>query len=371
MITRFFITTLAAMLFSLTTWSQMSYTEDGYRIPTEFPTFTFPRDHGSHPDFRIEWWYITGHLHAQNEDRYGFQATFFRYALKPHAAAGSDQFGDEHIYMAHMALSDVDQKEFYHEERLNRDGWDAFCSTEKMEMQNGNWSLVQDAENRIELIATIQEEVQLNLTLDPAQPHVTFGENGLSKKGAETSACSWYITYPRLQITGDVILNNKSIPVKGEAWMDHEISSSQLSKTQVGWDWLSVRFDDHTELMLYILRDEDGNPDPHSKLVWISADGKLSHMGPDDFTWKVLRRWKSPDSQSNYPVETTLSGFRPDGSPYQLHIKPLFDEQELTGELGGIAYWEGACDILENGKAVGEAYMELTGYNESLESQLR
>ena len=362
---------IVTVLSALTAWSEMSYTVDGYRIPTEFPSFTFPRDHGSHPDFRIEWWYITGHLHADNKDRYGFQATFFRYALKPNAEAGSNEFGDEHIYMAHMALSDIEQEAFYHEERLNRDSWDAYCSTEKMDMQNGNWSLSQDDEGRIGLLATIQEEVQLNLTLDPAQPHVTFGEKGLSKKGAEKSACSWYITYPRLQIIGSIILNNKIIDVKGEAWMDHEISSSQLSAKQVGWDWLSVRFKDQTELMLYILRDVDGNPDPHSKLVWISTDGELTHMGPDEFTWTTLRRWKSPDSQSNYPVENTLSGLRPDGSPYQLHIKPLFDEQELTGELGGIAYWEGACDILENGDPVGEAYMELTGYNESLESQLR
>ena len=362
---------IATIIFTLTTWSERSYTDDGYRIPTEYPAFVFPRDHGSHPEFRIEWWYITGHLHAANEDRYGFQATFFRYALKPNAEEGSNQFGDEHIYMAHMALSDIGQEEFYHEERLNRDGWDAYCSTEKMDMQNGNWSLLQDAKDRIGLVATIQEEVQLDLTLDPAQPHVMFGEKGLSKKGAEKSACSWYITYPRLQVVGNIILNNKIIDVKGEAWMDHEISSSQLSEKQVGWDWLSVRFNDQTELMLYILRDVDGNPDPHSKLVWISTDGKLTHMGPDEFTWTTLRRWKSPDSQSNYPVENTLSGLRPDGSPYQLHIKPLFDEQELTGELGGIAYWEGACDVLENGDPIGEAYMELTGYNESLESQLR
>ena len=158
-----------------------------------------------------------GHLHATNEDRYGFQATFFRYALRPNAEEGSNQFGDEHIYMAHMALSDIEQEEFYHEERLNRDGWDAYCSTEKMDMQNGNWSLLQDAEDRIGLVATIQEEVQLDLTLDPAQPHVTFGEKGLSKKGAEKSACSWYITYPRLQVVGNLVLNNKKIDVKGEA----------------------------------------------------------------------------------------------------------------------------------------------------------
>ena len=280
---------IATIIFSLTAWSEMSYTDDGYRIPTEYPSFVFPRDHGSHPEFRIEWWYITGHLHAANKDRYGFQATFFRYALKPNAEEGSNEFGDEHIYMAHMALSDIEQEEFYHEERLNRDGWDAYCSIEKMDMQNGNWTLLQDAEDRIDLVATIQEEVQLNLTLEPAQPHVTFGEKGLSKKGAEQSACSWYITYPRLQVVGNIILNNKTIDIKGEAWMDHEISSSQLSEKQVGWDWLSVRFNDQTELMLYILRDVDGNPDPHSKLVWISNDGILTHMGPDEFTWTTLR----------------------------------------------------------------------------------
>ena len=365
--------TLLALIFSLISVNASSeklYTDDGYRIPTEFPAFQFPRDHGSHPEFRIEWWYITGHLHADNKDRYGFQATFFRYAIKPDADAGSKTFGSEHIFMAHMAFSDINQKGFYHEERLNRDGWDAYCSTNKMDMQNGNWTLTQDESYTMDLSATIQEDVEMRLQLKPAKPHVTFGENGLSTKGADRSACSWYITYPRLQITGEVVLNNKSIPVSGEAWMDHEISSSQLSKTQVGWDWLSVRFDDQTELMLYILRDQNGNPDPHSKLVWITEDGDLTHMGPDDFSWEIVRRWKSPKTNSNYPVETTLSGLRHNGEPFSFSIIPLFDEQELTGELGGIAYWEGACDIAEDGEIIGEAYMELTGYNESLESQL-
>ena len=347
------------------------YTDEGYRIPTEYPKFNFPQDHGSHPEFRIEWWYITGHLTDSDLDRYGFQATFFRYALKPNATAGSSSFGNEHIYMAHMALSDIENKKFYHEERLNRDGWDAFCSTNKMMMQNGNWTLNQSENKTIFLNATIQEDIDLKLTLDPTQPHVIFGENGLSKKGKDPSACSWYITYPRMQVTGNMILNNKIINLKGEAWMDHEISSSQLSKTQVGWDWLSVRFEDESELMLYILRDQDGKPDPYSKLIWINENGQLTHMGPDSFKWKSKRSWYSKKSDSNYPVENTLSGTKPNGEKFELHIVPLFDQQELTGELGGIAYWEGACDIYENNTKTGEAYMELTGYNESLESQLR
>ena len=108
-----------------------------------------------------------------------------------------------------MALSDIEKKKFYHEERLNRDGWDAYCSTNKMMMQNGNWTLNQSENKTIFLNATIQENVDLKLALDPTQPHVIFGEKGLSKKGKDPSACSWYITYPRMQVTGNMILNNK------------------------------------------------------------------------------------------------------------------------------------------------------------------
>jgi predicted secreted hydrolase len=359
------------LILAITHLSLGFYTEDGYKIPTPSPSFTFPRDHGSHPEFRIEWWYITGHLHDENQDHYGFQATFFRYALTPDAGMGSDTFGSEHIFMAHMAVSDIKRRTFYHEERLNRDGWDAFCSTQKMKMRNGNWTLEQYENERMELEATIQEEIALSLNLQPSQPHVLFGENGLSTKGADPSACSWYITYPRIEVEGQMQLDDKLLSVTGEAWMDHEISSSQLSKTQVGWDWLSVRFHDSSEMMLYILRDEQGSPDPHSKLVWIEPDGTLTHMGPEAFSWRTRDTWASVKSGAVYPIRTTLSGSRPNGDPFSFDIEPLFDAQELTGELGGIAYWEGACHIVEQSNVIGEAYMELTGYGESLETQLR
>ena len=47
-------------------------------------TFSFPEDHGPHPTFRTEWWYVTGNLHTEESGhRFGFQLTFFRSALSP------------------------------------------------------------------------------------------------------------------------------------------------------------------------------------------------------------------------------------------------------------------------------------------------
>mgnify|MGYP001819617300 CR=1 FL=1 len=346
-------------------------TEEGYRIPTENHAFAFPRDHGSHPDFRIEWWYITGHLRADSDQRYGFQATFFRYALTTNAPAAGAAFGGDQLFMAHMALTDVDGKRFYHEDRLNRDGWDAAARVGDLDLTNGNWSLRRTAGETMALDASIRSDVQLRFTLEPARPKVIFGENGLSRKGADPSACSWYITFPRLRVAGALELNGQTVPVSGEAWMDHEISSSQLGRDQVGWDWLSARLDDGTELMVYILRDAAGQPDPHSTLAWIDADGRVAQVGPDRFTWSAEGSWTSPDTGATYPIDARLRGERPDGTPFDFVVKPLMREQELVGKLGGISYWEGACDVFEDNQRVGEAYMELTGYGESLAESLK
>ncbi len=346
-------------------------TEEGFRIPSADHTFSFPYDYGSHPEFRIEWWYLTGQLKASAGDRYGFQATFFCYAFRPDAGAGSAGFGTNHLFMAHMALTDETRGRFVHEERFNRDGWDAHATVGDLDLRNGNWTLRRTAGESMELSAGIGADTQLSLTFTPAKPKVFFGENGLSKKGADASACSWYITYPRLKTTGQLELDGKPIEVSGETWMDHEISSSQLSRDQVGWDWLSVRFHDQTELMLYILRDADGNPDPFSTLAWITEEGELHQSGSEDFAWEVLDTWTSPETGATYPVHVKLSGKRPDGTPFSITVRPWMAAQEIHGKLGGISYWEGACDILENGRVTGDAYMELTGYAGELGEALR
>jgi predicted secreted hydrolase len=348
-----------------------SRTAEGFLIPTVNPVFDFPRDHGSHPGYRIEWWYITGHLCDDVAHRYGFQATFFRYAMVSNTSTAIEAFGTNQLYMAHMALTDVKQQKFYHEERLNRDGWDASARTEDLDLKNGNWSLCRTEGETMELQASIQSDIQLQLTLEPTQSKVVFGKDGLSRKGADPSACSWYITFPRLKVSGVLGRNEDTLAVSGEAWMDHEISSSQLGHEQVGWDWLSARLNDGSEIMVYILRDTEGRPDPFSTLAWIDIDGRVHHVGPDRFSWSSDGSWTSPETGAVYPIDVTLRGQRPDGEPFEFKVKPLLRGQELVGQLGGISYWEGACDLVEAGKPIGEAYMELTGYSESLKENLK
>ena len=153
--------------------------------------------------------------------------------------------------------------------------------------------------------------------------------------------------------------------------MDHEISSSQLGHEQVGWDWLSIHLEDESELMVYILRDAAGNPDPFSTLAWIQPNGDLHHMDSSQFSWSSAGSWTSLETGALYPIDVTLRGQRPDGTPFVFAVKPLLRQQELVGKLGGISYWEGACDVFENNQPIGEAYMELTGYQKSLKDDLR
>ncbi len=58
-------------------------------LAAEYPSvtgpcnFNFPRDHASHPDYRIEWWYYTGNMHAEDGARFGIELTFFRVRTVP------------------------------------------------------------------------------------------------------------------------------------------------------------------------------------------------------------------------------------------------------------------------------------------------
>jgi predicted secreted hydrolase len=356
-------------------------TPDGYRIPQPNPAFTFPRDHGSHPEFKIEWWYITGHLFTASNRRFGFEATFFRRALKPPSAHSTSQnknaFGDDQIYLAHIALSDPKTGTFLHEERINRGGWDASAAQDDIDARNGNWSLKRTPDatssESMRLLGSIRGRAAFDLKLSPTKPKVIFGENGLSRKGADPNASSHYITFPRLTAAGELRLDGKTEKVSGLAWMDHEISSSQLDRDQVGWDWASVQLDDGREIMVYIMRTKSGRPDPFSTLAWIGKDGRVRHYGPDKFSWTAKERWRSPTTGAEYPLDITIQAPDPaTGSTTRIRLKPIMPNQELTGRIGGISYWEGACDALdEKGRPIGRAYVELTGYAGSIADRLR
>lgn len=336
-------------------------TEDGFAIPQPGRPFVFPRDHGSHPEFRTEWWYITGHLDAKDGRRFGFQVTFFRQASRQ--PDGSVR----HLHLAHTALLDAAGGRFIHQERLNREGWDASSSTAGLDVRNGNWTLKQDADTqRLHLAATVHADALLALALDPAKPLVIFGENGVSRKGVAQSAASHYLTFPRLKVSGTLNLGAEAMEVSGDAWMDHEFSSSQLDEGQVGWDWAAMQLQDGTEVMVYRMRREDGSTDAASRLVVIAKDGTQRALKADAFSWKELASWKSPRTEARYPIEVEIAF---EGHTYRL--RPLAKDQEQGGDITGLPYWEGACDVLDaDGKVVGRAFLELAGYAGDLRKHL-
>ena len=349
-------------------------TTNGFAVPQPGHQFSFPGDHGSHPEFKIEWWYLTGHLFGANNRRFGFQATFFRSAGTPHAK-NEAAFSPDSIYLAHMALLDVQSGKFIHQERLNRAGWDAFSKTGELDLRNGNWALRMTDTNRetMTVNGSLPGEAAFQLQLRPAKPLVVFGQNSVSRKAADPTAASYYLTFPRLQATGDVTFAGQKISVQGQAWIDHEISSSQLADGQAGWDWTCIQLRDGREIMAYRMRRKDGSTDPFSTLAWVDAKGKVTHLASDEFKLEAVSTWKSPTTGANYPVSLRLKTRDPQShQPVNFLLEPLAQAQELAGASGSLSYWEGGCRVLDEQKReVGSAFLELTGYAGNLQKSLR
>jgi len=345
----------------------------GWSVPRPGHQLSFPRDHGSHPDFKIEWWYLTGHL-LSGEERFGFQATFFRLGQEPTEIPKGELFGREQIYMAHMGLSAPGSGDFFHEVRLNRGGWDAGGAQNDLDVFNGNWSLKREGDGTMNLEGSIHSEASLSLSLKPEKAPVIFGEEGISRKGPEGTAASYYITFPRLATSGEISVNGERYKVEGESWMDHEISSSQLDRNQIGWDWTCIQFFDGREIMGYVLRTDSGEPSQYSKLVWISESGELTQQSLKEYSWKHEGDWKSEKTGVTYPVRPQIETIDPiDGSKRSFQLVPLMNNQEMVGGPGGVTYWEGACDVIDlvSGEKVGRAYLEMTGYAGSIADKLR
>lgn len=343
-----------------------------WQVPQSGHELVFPKDHGSHPDFKIEWWYITGHLESEKR-RFGFQATFFRLGQRPGAGEETVLLGDAQLYLAHMGISDPGNDQFLHEERLNREGWDAGASVGELNVRNGNWSLARHGD-MMRLEGSVRAEAAFELTLTPEKGPVIFGEDGISRKGPEGTAASYYITYPRIAVSGSLQIGEADLEVAGQAWMDHEISSSQLDRNQVGWNWACLQFDDGREIMGYVLRTADGEHSPYSRLTWVDGASGLHHLTLDAYRWTHAGSWTSPETGATYPISPVIEARDPEtGEVQRWKLMPTMAEQEIVGRAGGVSYWEGACDVLDlaTDKVVGRAFLEMTGYADDIGEKLR
>jgi predicted secreted hydrolase len=315
----------------------------------------FPADHGAHPAFRTEWWYITGWLDIQDGQHLGFQVTFFRMRSATDESNPS-AFAAKQILFAHAALSDPALGHLLHDQRVARAGFGlAEASTADMDVVLDDWSLKRGADDRIHTKVG-GKDFSLDLNFAASQPVMLQGENGFSRKGPLPTEASHYYSLPHLSVSGTVQRAGKPMPVKGTAWLDREWSSSYLDPNAVGWDWVGLNLDDGGAVMAFQIRGAMG------QALWAGgsfrdAKGELTRFAPGDVRFTTERRWHSPRTDTDYPVERVLSVRLPSGER-QWRITPLFDDQELDSRAaGGPVYWEGAARI-----PGGRGYLELTGY---------
>jgi predicted secreted hydrolase len=353
---------LAALALALTSGTSA---QPAWRDATAGYRFEFPRDHASHPDHQLEWWYYTGNVATASGRRLGFQVTFFRIGVDP-VPANPSRWAVRDLHMAHLAVSDPDGRRYRFDERLNRGGPGlSGAATDRYRVWNDDWSAGLDAAGRHVLSARTRE-VGLDLVLEAGKPPAINGVNGISQKGARPGNASHYYSLTRMPTRGTLTIAGERFDVTGESWMDHEFGTSFLEPEQQGWDWLSLQLDDGRELMLYQLRRGDGSRDPRSSGTVVDRDGSTTHLAAGDFALAPTGQTFRAPSGATYPVRWTV---RVPGQDLVLDVTTPLDNQELSTAGAGISYWEGAIDITGTGRGQairGRGYLEMTGYKGSL-----
>jgi predicted secreted hydrolase len=317
-------------------------------------TLIFPRDHGSHPDYRTEWWYVTGWIESGGIER-GFQVTFFRTrtGLQEDNESG---FAPKQLIFAHAAIADAKHGKLRHDQRVGREGFGlAYANIGDTGIEVDGWRLRRTS--GVYQARIVARDFVLDLRLAPTQPVVLQGREGYSRKGRQRHQASYYYSLPHLRVTGSMEIANEALPVRGEAWLDHEWSSGYLPADAQGWDWIGINFLDGGALMAFRMRASDG------KTQWAGgslrdADGGMKILAPNDVEFEPLRHWRSSRTGVDYPV-----AMRVRAGDRIVELEPLIDDQELDSSAStGIIYWEGAVHARVNGKPAGRGYLELTGY---------
>lgn len=326
--------------------------------------WSFPRDHGSHPQFQTEWWYFTGALQDDEAREYGYELTFFRFALATERPVDASPWRARDLILGHFTITDVQGRSFHLAEDVQRGAAGlAGADTESLRVWLGEWEVVQNGDGfRLHAGGGKKyEDRRANLWLVPERGPVLHGENGLSWKSADRSRASYYYSIPRLRTEGTMSLAGREFAVTGTTWMDHEFFTGDTPVQGLGWDWFSCRLEDGRDLMLYLLRYPDGSL--HRSGTVVEADGSSRALDTEAMQLEPGRVWGSPFTGAVYPVEWRI--MLPAES-LELLVAARLDEQEVHAEKTvGFAYWEGLCAYSGNwgGQAIqGEGYVELTGY---------
>jgi predicted secreted hydrolase len=340
----------------------------GFAQALEPRVFVFPRDHGPHPQFRQEWWYLTGNLDGAGGQRFGFELTFFRFALAPPAGSGAEEpappgssaWRSHEIYLAHFAITDVAARRFRYAEQLSRGALGlAGAEAQPLRVWIGDWTLGAAADGSQDFrLQAAQEGYALELELHPLTPPVLNGEAGLSRKSDSPGSASYYYSIPRLAVHGRLLREGQPLALQGLAWFDREWGSGGLGPGQAGWDWFALQLDDGTALMFYALRRRDGSRDPHSAGTWVESSGQARALTSAAVGIDVTDHWSQADGV-RYPSAWRV---RVPSLALDVAVRPVLADQELKVSP---RYLEGAVDVsgARAGRPLrGRGYVELVGY---------
>jgi len=361
---------LVAVISLMMLYLPASQAQDDYQVLRgEAPGFAqvtpgklveFPRDHAPHPDFRIEWWYITANLQDEKGNQWGLQWTLFRNALN--ARTATDAWHSNQLWMAHAAITSPQGHQF--EQRFARGGIGQAGVSDVAVGENfsawlDDWQWRSESQQLFPSILKFSVgNKQVEMRLNSQANWVLHGDRGYSQKSVQGQA-SYYYSQPNIEITGTIQSDNKILSLSGSAWLDREWSSQPLAQNQAGWDWFSLHLDDGNKLMLYRLRENDG--EDWLSGSWINAEGDIKHLPKDDIELiqNLTRAVKIDDKHEiNLPLDWTI---KLPGLNRWWRVKALYDEQWMATRF---AYWEGAVLIEDkSGQSAGVGYMELTGYD--------
>ncbi|HVC02948.1 MAG TPA: lipocalin-like domain-containing protein [Steroidobacteraceae bacterium] len=319
----------------------------------------FPADFGSHPAYRIEWWYLTGWLKTRRGAPLGVQITFFR--NRPDIWRGNPSaFTPRQLLIAHCALADPQHGRLWRAQRIERAGFGlAGAGIGDTDVWVGRWRLVRNG--GVYRGRCAGRDFSVDLSFTATQPPLLNGVDGYSRKSADPRSASEYYSIPQLRVAGRITRDGRAEPVTGAAWLDHEWSSAYLARGAVGWDWIGINLEDGGALMAFRIRGKNGLTRWAGGTVR-SADGRVQILSPADVRFTPLRQWVSPRTAIRYPIEWRVRAGR-----RILRLRPLLDDQENDARASsGTIYWEGAVRAFDEHRLVGHGYLELTGYGTPL-----
>jgi predicted secreted hydrolase len=380
------ITTKVAILSLFSFFNTTTQAENLFQHVIPGRILNYPVDHGSHPEFPIEWWYITGYLEKkENQEpnllKMGFQITFFRAGIKKKSDSSKTEISPWHsdsVLIAHTAITDELKMTYCSSELSERTVVDIAETKTKMLSVQLRSATLREVGSTFEASFKCKNH-HLKLVFTPEKPLVLHGDQGYVAKGPEKGNASYYVSYPRMSVKGvsSVFAENtesmskepvskNSAVVTGSAWFDHEIVSAPVDQKDIGWDWFALQFSDNSELMVYQLRNPDGSKSPYSRGTYITTSGDKINLGAKDCVLKRKKTWTSPKTATKYTIGWQIR-CNSEQLKSDVEVAATLPEQEfLAGNATGKRYWEGrvkSVGTLNDVKVTGNGYLEMVGYD--------